>query len=159
MGRRLEKVCDEADTAKCACQNLGGGYVGVPCADRTNETTERKLPSQHWGDESHLQKAEDNASRDTSVGKCMLCDHISGDNVRKALPCPGDSQQAKATVKPRSFLGFSCLLLDITSKIENRPEFLKPSSAIDGFVWAVLKPHFQPQFPSGLGRTTFQGSR
>lgn len=47
MGRRLEKVCDEADTAKCLWQNLGGGYVGVPWADRTNETTDRKLPSQH----------------------------------------------------------------------------------------------------------------
>lgn len=42
----FEKVCDEADTAKCQQQNLGGDYVGVSCAGRINETAERKLPSQ-----------------------------------------------------------------------------------------------------------------
>lgn len=48
MDRRLGEACDEADTAKHRWQNLGGGYVGVPCAGRTNKMTQRMLPCQQW---------------------------------------------------------------------------------------------------------------
>lgn len=33
MDRKLGKVSDKADSAKCQQQNLGGGYVGVPYAE------------------------------------------------------------------------------------------------------------------------------
>lgn len=137
MERRLEKVCDEADSAKCQWQNLGGAIWVSLCRQGTG-TTERKLPSPQQELVGSLRRRRvTSAERGVkcfpghSARRCMLRDHIRGGNLRKSLPCPGDSSQSQCSflnIKPRSFLGLPCPLLDITSKIKNRSEFLKSST-------------------------------
>lgn len=74
-------------------------------------------------------------------------DHITGGNLRKSLPCPGDSQQPSPVFSPQPenlgvFWDSVVSFLTSPQRLKILLNSLNHPSAIHGFVWAVLKPHY-----------------